>query len=539
MSRSRHQSSRSRSGSRSLSTGSSKRFNRSTFRVRLFGITLLVRPPRLRHLGIVFLGSIPALLGLILTLTVYGGIFGTKDTVELQKYKDLAQSTTPDKPAPDFVFSKILKYNGSDVTIWKSYVSMLQATKRPEQAEAVLGYLTEETKLNDPELNIRYAELLIAKTPVTLLNRTRAEKLLRQAGEMNSGPLAVMSRRMLALLYIERGEREAAVKLLTPVMNESSIAGSEALWIGWTDTGEFDRNQANRVLQRMDRDLRTAGSKIPFDLALAKARMLILMNQETEARDWLSIQPGISDEDRQKVGREIDEMALIASIVRSGEKRIPEWSKLEVLLKRDPDNAVWVALATRIWAGPVRPGTEPTRNWVQKRIDDDTAGLNLIKNAVREIATIYNESGKTADDSALVRRLYRKLLNHEPDNVIALNNLAMLMYKYEQDHLPEALDLARKAERLSDGKVPAVRDTIGQILARMGRLDEAQQTLEQCVAQLPKEWGLHNTLAQIYERRGMIAQAKAHQLAMSQIPKPLDATYYEFLFKPNKPGTAK
>lgn len=538
MSRSRHSSKRGRGRSESLATGSSKRYNRTTFRIRFLRMTFLVRPPSLTHLGIVFLGAIPAIIGFGLTMSVYGGIFGTKDTVELSKYRQVAASSNSEKLAPEFVFRKILNINPLDTSVWKNYVSMLLESDRSDEAKAVLEYLTEESKLNDPELNVKFAELLLAQRPATSLAQAKSERLLRQAGEMNTGPVAVKARRQLALILISRGDRDEALSVLTPVMLESPVAGSEAVWIDWSTNGNLDKNAANRILQRLDRDLRAAGSSIPFELALAKARMLVVLNQEKEARNWLTIQPGISESDRQMVERELDEMLLIASIIESGESRIPAWSKLEVLLKRDADHPTWSSIAAKVWAGPVRPGTEPTRAWVQKQLDDDTAGLNLIKNATLEVALIYNQTGKTAEDCQVLRRLYRKLLNHEPDNVIALNNLAMLMYKYEPDHLAEALDYARKAERLSGGSIP-VKDTVGQILARMGQIDEAQKVLETCVAQLPQEWNLHNTLAQIYERRGMVEQAQAHRLAMTKTQKPIDAANYEQIFQKPTTNSAK
>jgi hypothetical protein len=63
----------------------------------------------------------------------------------------------------------------------------------------------------------------------------------------------------------------------------------------------------------------------------------------------------------------------------------------------------------------------------------------------------------------------------------------------------------------------------------MGRVDEALAILETCVDRLPMEWNLHNSLAQIYEHKGMSEKAKAHRLVMSKIQKPLDAANYENL----------
>lgn len=530
MRRSRGRSFDRRSQSDKLETGSSRRYNSSTFRVRFFKFRFVIRPPRLRRLGITFLGSVPALLGLAWVVSIYVSFLNADDTINLAGYREIADQSDQKSPAPDFIFKKILAYNLLDTKVWTQYISTLAVTDRENEAEQALEHLTSEVKLNDAGISLRLAQQLLTDGRTTPVSLAKAERLLRQASQQG-GPDSIEARRQLAMILVQRNDHAGAVKLLTPVMSESPVAGSEALWIGFTNGQGLDRNAANRIMQRVDRDIRASGASVPFNLVISKVRTLILLDQESEARKWLSVQPGISDDVRQAVEIESDEMALISSMVRSGKERVPEWSKLEAVLKRDPDHIIWTAVAVAVWAGPVVPGSEPTRVWVQKRIDDDTAGLNLIKNAVKEMAIRYNQTGESSEDSLIVRRLYRKLLNFEPENVIALNNLAMLMYKYEKDRLPEALDLARKADRLSGGKQPAIRDTIGQILARMGRMDEAQEILEQCVSELPQEWNLHNTLAQIYERRGNEDLAQAHRLAMSRIPRPKDSANYEKLFE--------
>ena len=121
-----------------------------------------------------------------------------------------------------------------------------------------------------------------------------------------------------------------------------------------------------------------------------------------------------------------------------------------------------------------------------------------------------------------------------PDDILSLNNLSMLIYKYELDHLDEGLKYALHAQELAP-QVPAVRDTVGEILARMGRWDEALPILEGCLAGLPEEWNLHNTLAQIYEQKGMKDRSAAHKAAVARIKRPLDADNYEKLPPLKKP----
>jgi hypothetical protein len=73
---------------------------------------------------------------------------------------------------------------------------------------------------------------------------------------------------------------------------------------------------------------------------------------------------------------------------------------------------------------------------------------------------------------------------------------------------------------------------VGENLARKGRGDEALPILESCLSDLPEEWNLHNTLAQIYDRKGLKDRAEAHKSALERIKRPLDAANYDKLPQP-------
>jgi tetratricopeptide (TPR) repeat protein len=286
------------------------------------------------------------------------------------------------------------------------------------------------------------------------------------------------------------------------------------------------------VLARVERDLR--GQTVPdTPKVLTKLRILIIQDKESEARDWLSIQKSIKPDVRQQIESELAEMSMIASIVRNGTQKLPDWTKLQKLLAKDADHPMWTRLAVAMWDGSEKPEAKPAHDWVQARLDDDSAGINLLRHAVAVTSARYQTNGKTAKDSEMLRKLYRKVLAKSPDDILSLNNLSMLIYKYELDHLDEGLKYALHAQELAP-QIPAIRDTVGEVLARMGRWDEALPILESCLAGLPEEWNLHNTLAQIYEQKGMNDRATAHKAAVARIKRPLDADNYDKLPLPKK-----
>src|SRR5206468_4732749 len=74
---------------------------------------------------------------------------------------------------------------------------------------------------------------------------------------------------------------------------------------------------------------------------------------------------------------------------------------------------------------------------------------------------------------------YRRVLTTEPQNAVALNNLAFVLA--EQKHSPkEALPLADKAYSLSP--VPTIGDTLGWIHHLLGNDRSARPLLEQAAA---------------------------------------------------------
>lgn len=88
------------------------------------------------------------------------------------------------------------------------------------------------------------------------------------------------------------------------------------------------------------------------------------------------------------------------------------------------------------------------------------------------------EKGKARD-------LYRSTLQYDSKNVFALNNLAYLLIdNFGQEK--EALDLAMRAYR-SQPADPRIMDTLGYILLKSNRADEAVTMLSHAVEQLPDD----------------------------------------------------
>lgn len=498
------------------------------FKVKLFGNTFILKQPAAKRLFPVILASVPAILGLVLAVGSVGGMVNISRDMTMDGYRERILASTASDPLPPFVYKRAIGHFAGDHDIWAGYLASLDRIGQSSKSINYLLELAPENGSGDPRFHLALAERLLALPNPTPKARTLVEKHLRMAIETATGSLGVGARRQLALLQLMRGERENAFNTLSPVMTEDPVAGSEALWVAWSSGLNYDINAPARVLARLERDLR--GQVTPDVVkTISKIRLMIVMNQESNVREWLSLQKTIKPEDRSQIDKELAEMSMIASIVRGdANDKMPDWSKLQPLLEKEPDHPLWTRLAVAIWANSDKPAAKPVQAWVQKQLDGDSTGPNLLGQAVALTSSKYQASGKSAADSALLRKLYRKVLKNTPDDVISLNNLSMLIYKYEPDHLEEGLAYARHAEKLAPN-IPAVRDSVGEILARMGKWDEALPILESCVTGLPQEWNLHNTLAQIYDQKGMKDRSAAHRAVLARLKRPLDADNYERL----------
>lgn len=107
-------------------------------------------------------------------------------------------------------------------------------------------------------------------------------------------------------------------------------------------------------------------------------------------------------------------------------------------------------------------------------------------------------------DYAAAEQRYADVLVHQPDNPLALNNLAWLKNRAGK---PEALALAEKANKLAPGRAPFM-DTLAEVLATQGNLAKAIDVQKAAVA-LDPELHLHRLhLAKYYASAGRKSDAR-------------------------------
>jgi putative PEP-CTERM system TPR-repeat lipoprotein len=107
-----------------------------------------------------------------------------------------------------------------------------------------------------------------------------------------------------------------------------------------------------------------------------------------------------------------------------------------------------------------------------------------------KLATAYQQQ----NDNKQAETHYKAILAEQPDNVLALNNLAFL---YSQQNNPQALELAKKAYEKAPESA-AILDTYGYILIKQNQPKEALPILEKAVSLAPKANDIQFHLAEAY-----------------------------------------
>ena len=110
----------------------------------------------------------------------------------------------------------------------------------------------------------------------------------------------------------------------------------------------------------------------------------------------------------------------------------------------------------------------------------------------------------TQRDFALAQTHYRSVAKLQPQNVMALNNIAWLMVKLAQ---PGAVAYAEKANQLAPQR-PALMDTLAIALLAENQATRALEVQKKALEMAPDDAPMRLNLARIYLKTGDKAQAR-------------------------------
>jgi Flp pilus assembly protein TadD len=98
----------------------------------------------------------------------------------------------------------------------------------------------------------------------------------------------------------------------------------------------------------------------------------------------------------------------------------------------------------------------------------------------------------------------------QPNDPDTLNNLAWALAYQEEPDLERALTLCDQALKLRP-RDHRIRETRGQILAKLGRHEDAIVDLESALGRRERDREIHETLAKLYDALGDSELAETHR----------------------------
>ncbi|MCC6493247.1 MAG: tetratricopeptide repeat protein [Pirellulales bacterium] len=172
--------------------------------------------------------------------------------------------------------------------------------------------------------------------------------------------------------------------------------------------------------------------------------------------------------------------------------------------KREPSAAVATAVAQLLsspeYQGELRDGAQALIGEMLQAHNEDV-GLLL---SVGVLHVTREESDEAID-------FFRRVLKLEPENTLALNNLATLLGEREQGRA-EAIECINRAISIA-GQNASLLDTRGTIYLLKGDIERAISDLEQAVAGGGGDARYYFHLAVAYQKAGRVAEAHQVQLA--------------------------
>ena len=141
--------------------------------------------------------------------------------------------------------------------------------------------------------------------------------------------------------------------------------------------------------------------------------------------------------------------------------------------------------------------------WIQKNPKDPTFLL------------LHAEQAQAKNDFVTAGSGYRKVLEIDPDNIPALNNLAWIL---AEGNDPKAREYAERAHRLAPFN-PSVLDTLGWTLVRTGDAKRGAQLLMMASRSAPAQADIRLHLAKALAESGDKAGAKREVAELMKLDK--------------------
>lgn len=466
--------------------------------------------------------SIPAIIGILSFIATVARLNDRQ-----RETNDRLRSLWPEVIAEkkwsesNLIGRRLIAFQRYEVADFMSFFDTLIALgKEPEAIAFLESFERSKPAAELPIFRLRFAERLMRLAPADPDKLSDAVNLIRQA---LAGGLPqqedFLARRLLASQAYASSDYDRAIDLLKPLENDSVDIAVELAWVRWIKDIDGDTTVARSEAKKLfDELMRQVSQRKKFRLANPTPQeltdiemLLVILGRDQEFFDVIRELIVMSPADRDRAKAELEEFRLNAEF----KKKRPDASLVSQILMRKleeaPGDVNSLQKAITVWAGMPRGSEDPLVKWVNDYLNSDRADVAQMHFA----GDICRRLSRWED----ARGIYTRILEKSPGDLVAENNLAETLYKTKPFDYEKAIALTDNALKASPGNV-AILETRGQVLARMGKYQEAIEVLEKCIAHYPKDWNLRNTLVQLYERTNDETVAEGHRRVLAELERP-------------------
>nr|ART38043.1 F111 [uncultured bacterium] len=373
------------------------------------------------------------------------------------------------------VYRKGLEQSPGEAAISPRLAGILLAQNKPEEALEVLHASVQKNPAN---MSLR---ILLARTQQRLGRLDDALKTLNDAGE--AGGKSVDLQLVAGDMALAKKDFGAA-RTYFEAAAQLDARSAMPLYL----LGQLERQASNpAVAEKRFRDALVRD----FQHQASRTALVSLLLSQRDVSGAMAV---LSDAERQglKAGYLEALRGDIAAVQNNRQAALDAYGK--ALAMEDNRTHRMVLARAQAAYGDLKGATATLDGWLTKNPRDV---------ATRHVQLNWQVlAGKT--DEAV--KGYEDLLKSNDKDVLALNNLAMLLRAKDAGR---GLELARKADELVP-KSPAVMDTLALLLMDKGDLDAARKLLDAAVEAAPQAAVLRLHLAQVQAKAGDKAAARAN-----------------------------
>lgn len=447
---------------------------------------------------------------------------------------DALEAKLPDQALPHNLRGRVLLLKNDLPAATASFEAAL--AKDPKYFPAVASLAAMDLNAGKPEAARKRFENLIKVDPANYQARLALAEISSRSGAVpeevarliseavRSSPAEPAPRLMLVNHYLALGDTKSA---MTAAQDATATLPNNLLIMDALGRAQFASGQGQQAVSTFKK-LAALQPTNPLHLTrLADAHVATGDTASAAAalRRALELRPGMVPAKRGLAAiallenRPRDALAIAREMQKSDPK-----SAVGYLLEGDAEafGRNWPAAATAFRASLQRDPASGTAvklhnalNAGGKRAEADRMAAGWLKDHPQDAAFRFylGDAALSRRDFAAAETYYRAVVDLQPKNALALNNVAWLMV---QQGKPGALAMAEKANELLPDRAPLL-DTLATAQAAENQVAKAIKTQQRAIQRSPDDPSLKLNLARLYIKSGEKDFARAELEALAKL----------------------